>query len=226
MTGLLAVLMLALPAAAAPVQSDAKREELKGPVQSAFTEFMRKGEDIKETVSNETFDRAGNLIERKTNRVDFIKTDKPERKAANMTIFHSTMGSTVEVYKFDANGNIIEKAEYFGESVKPAPDDTTRYKRDANGRVIEEDFIVPNSKGVNVRWFKRDAAGNVTSEERAIGDIKPPYPHSDYTYVFDAHGNWIKRTEVRSHYPADAYFYGTEGTLFRTITYDATAPKH
>jgi hypothetical protein len=222
----LAVAAISPAASAPPAKTDLQSEELKGPVQSVSTGFIRKGETYQAMVSVETFDRTGNLVERKTNRVDFIKIDKPERKGANTTIFHSIMGDTVQIYTFDANGDIAEMAEHFGTKFTGPPDGVTRYKRDANGRAIEEDFLGPGGKVGGLTIYTRDAAGNIISEEQALTGAKPPYPHTDFQYVFEAHGNWIKRTEKRSRYPADTYFYGPEGTLLRTITYYGDDSKH
>ena len=219
-------LLAALPVAATPApKSDLVREELKGPVASVTTRILKKGDDEQELVGTATYDRAGNLTGRQQNEVDFIKDAKPERRNATTTIFHSRMGDSVEIYKFDANGNVIETTEYYGIKFTGPPDTITRYKRDARGLTIEQDFLDSNGKVLSISYYKRDAAGNIASEEEAMGDARPPYPHTDYTYVFDSHGNWIKRTEMRTHFPKDDYFYGPEGTLFRAITYYGSPAK-
>lgn len=216
---------LAAPQALGAPQTDLQRAELKGPVASVVTRLQEKGDDEAEFASEADYDRAGMLTERKENKVDFIADEKPERHGPNMTIFRSGMGDSVELYKFDAAGNVIETDTYYGLKTEGAPNTVTRFKRDARGLVIEQDFLDGSGKPLSTIYFKRDAAGNIVSDEQAIGaDAKPPLPHTAFAYVFDSHGNWIRRTERRSRFPKDDYFYGPQGTLTRTITYYDAAP--
>ncbi len=234
----LAAICLCIPAALAkpPHISDRERDELRGPVQSVVTEQEvtdtadNKTQVHKISVSEQDYEATGNLVGDKTNMGDLVKERKPERVDAQTTTFHSEMGDSTEHYKFDAAGNMVEKAVTYGSDPNGKIDETTRYKYDKHGRMIEQDMIGDDGNVQSSTAYKRDAKGNVLSQEEQQADAKPPYPTLTFTYEFDTHGNWTKRSEtVTNVAPENAWQYSESehGPLVRTITYYQLAPaKH
>jgi hypothetical protein len=232
----LAALCLCIPAALAkPVsKNDRERAELHGLVQSVVTEqevTVTEGDKTqvhKIGISEQDYDANGNLTDDKTNMGDMIRDRKPEHSDAKTTTFHSDMGDSTEHYKFDSAGNLIEKAITYGSDPNGAIDETHRYTYDRHGRMIEQDVFGNDGKVQSSIVYKRDAKGNIASQEMRKPDAKPPYPTLNYQYEFDKQGNWIKRTEtVTDVAPEDAWQYSESqhGPLVRTITYYPPPPK-
>ncbi len=206
-------------------KSDRERDGLFGPVKSVLTEKEEeasgpKGKEIDKIFqSSATYDRNGNLLEDQANMTDFVRKRKAERIDTSTVKFHSAMGNSTEHYKFDAAGNITEMTVTYGEG-KDAHSNTSRYKYDAQGRMSEDDTVDDDGKVRSYILYTHDTKGNLVKQENCLNGAKPPCATGEYTYKFDAHGNWIWRAEKDSHIPPeDAYMYEDNGPLVRTFTY-------
>ena len=235
----LAALALCAPAAlakTAPHKTDRDRADFHGLVNTVVTE--QEITDSPEAgaaaqvrrikIGEASYDKAGNLIEDKLfMSSDMTKVRAPQRVDANTVTFQSDMGNATEHYKFDAAGNMTEKAVTYGADPNASADETTRYSYDKKGRVAQEDTIAADGSVQSSLVYTRDAKGNVVGVETHGKDAKPPYPTLIYTYEFDKQGNWIKRTQtVTNVAPEDAWQFSESqhGPLVRTLTY-YKAPK-
>ena len=150
----LAAICLCAPGAfAKPLhKSDRDRDELRGAVKSVATAQEVTDTDNDKTtvheisIGEEDYDLDGNLTLDKTYMTDFVRERTPERIDARTTAFHSEMGDSIEHYKFDAAGNMVEKAVSYGTDPKAPADETRRYKFDKHGRMIEQQLIDRDGK--------------------------------------------------------------------------------
>jgi YD repeat-containing protein len=207
-------------------KTDRDRAELKGPVQSVSMRWQANHKDQYGSVEerelgSSTYDAAGNLLVDHEITPDFSRDKRPERHGPNETIFRSAMGSSVERYRFDAGGNMIELQTWYGEHANGAPAITQRFSYDAAGRMTKREVLAGDGTGkrLDATLYSRDAAGNVTLEEIQNTDRTPPYPRMHYSYEFDAHGNWTAKIVTRENVAEDAFEFRYAGNLFRTITY-------
>lgn len=206
-------------------KSDRERDGLFGPVKSVLTEKEEeasgpKGKEIDKIFqSSATYDRNGNLLEDQANMTDFVRKRKVEHVDENTEKFHSAMGDSTEHYKFDTAGNLIETKTVYGDE-KDNNSQTDRYKYDSQGYMSEDDTVEPDGKVQSYIHYTYDAKGNLVKQENCLNGAKPPCATEEFSYKFDAHGNWIRRAEKVSHVPSeDAYMYEDNGALDRTITY-------
>lgn len=207
-----------------PRKTDAERAELKGPVRTVSTDFVANAKDEwgqvdERHIGSETYGPSGNLIEDEEYTPDFIKKRTPERKDAGTTVFHSQMGDSTVHDTYDPEGNVVEEEVRYGIRFDGPADTLTRFKFDENGREKERDYLGPGGKMMGAFLYRRDESGNVIEEEDWLNDRKSPHARMVYRYDFDAHGNWVKRYEIRKGVPQDDYSFGRTGTLIRTITY-------
>ena len=207
-------------------RTDRDQAELKGPVKSVSWRWQanhkdRYGSVDERELGSSTYDEAGNLLVKREITPDFSRSKKPERHGPNETVFRSIMGSSLERYRFDTGGNMIERQTWYGDSADGAPAITERFRYDASGRMTEREDLDGDRTGkpFGVRLYTRNAAGNVTVEEIRQADSQPPYPRMHYTYEIDSHGNWTAKIVKRENVPEDASEYRYAGNLFRTITY-------
>jgi hypothetical protein len=205
-------------------RTDRDRAELKGPVKAVSTKWQSNHKDEYGDVDDRelgttTYDAGGNLVLDRQYTGDFVKEKRPERRGPNVTVFHSIMGNSIEHYRFDRAGNMIELQEWYGDKATGPADIIERMKYDAAGLVIERDSFDSDRKPFGVTVYERDAKGNVMLEEDHPPDRQAPYPRMHYTYTFDPHGNWTERLVTRENVAEDDYFYRYAGNLFRTLTY-------
>jgi hypothetical protein len=220
---LLALLLAwpAAPPAATPLaQTDAQRAELQGPVRDVATRFRGDGDDPDgRPVGAAHYDRQGWLTEDEQVTPDFVKKRAPRRVDRTTTVFTSTMGASTERFAFDANGDVTQTELWYSDHATGPPDQITRAAYDGRHRRVVERFVDADGTVRGVTSYKRDAAGNVVHEDEWLNDPAGPHAVSTYAYKFDAHGNWIERTQKRTGVSDDGSDYGHVGTLIRAITY-------
>jgi len=213
-------------------QTDRDRAELNGPVKAVALRWRANHKDQYGSVEerelgSSSYDAAGNLIVEHEITPDFSRDKQPVRHGQNETLFRSAMGSSVERYRFDARGNMIQLQTWYGERATGAPRITQRFTYDANGRMARRDVLAGDGTGkrLDATFYTRDSSGNVTLEEIRNADRPPPYPRMHYTYEVDTHGNWTAKFVTRENVPEDAFEFRYVGNLFRTITYfDSAGP--
>jgi PBP1b-binding outer membrane lipoprotein LpoB len=99
------------------------------------------------------------------------------------------------VFKYDANGNMIELSNYKSDG---AVNSTVRSTYDANGKLIKEETILGDVKVELVSAIKTDAKGNKIEQEdvRPTGNIIFNYK---YYYKYDEKGQQIERIAYRGN---------------------------
>ena len=207
-----------------PERTDRDRAELKGPVKTVTVRWQANHRDdyggIEERkLGSSTYDIAGNLLVAVQPTPDFVKQRKPERHGPSATFFRSVMGNSVEHYRFDGSGNLVERQTWYSDTAEGEPPITERMTYDSAGHMVTRETIGENRRVFDVTFYFRDSTGEVVVEEDRPEAQQPPFPRMHYTYTRDAHGNWTARFVTRENVPEDAYQYRYAGNLFRTISY-------
>jgi hypothetical protein len=99
------------------------------------------------------------------------------------------------VFKYDANGNMIELSNY---KTDGKVNSTIRSTYDANGKLIKEETLLGNGKVDLVSTIKTDAKGNKIEQEdvRPMGNIIFNYK---YYYKYDEKGQLTERIAYRGN---------------------------
>ncbi len=220
----LAITLAAVDRAAPAARTDRDRSELNGLVKTVEIRWKanhknESGEIEERELGTATYDRDGALLIGRDYTGAFVRERTPERRGPTETIFHSPMGDSLQRYVLDAGGNITELREWYRAAADGAPSILNRMAYDAAGRMISRESFDEDDKSLDLTLYTRDARGFVTIEEDHPRDRQPPYPRLYYTYMLDAHGNWIEKDVRREHVSDDDYDYRYAGNLFRTITY-------
>lgn len=227
------------------MKSDREDDGLKGKVKTVVTEGVKLTNDsghLKEgerkLASTDTYDVGGNITEKVIYAIGekhvftFIDGDK----TVKITRFRSGGSPPPMIvqqssnpkprdsrydykfkYKYDAQGNITEKAWYHNDGSL-----WLRYVStfDANGNKTKfAQYRADSSLGFE-RTYKHDDKGNVIQEswDYAGGDRSD---HTNtYTYLeFDSKGNWIKRYNYELNIRDGKSSTNLLGMTIRTITY-------
>ncbi len=129
--------------------------------------------------------------------------------------------SSKEVFSHAPENNYSERAEYWGEALRYK----YGYVRDDRGRVVELRRLSEMIQGrtslkyIGKMIFSRDASGNITRVESYDNEGKLEGVETD-DYVFDAGGNWIKRTTWRAGVSDGKLSNPTkDDVVYRVITY-------
>ncbi len=179
-----------------------------------------------------------------TQTTEFSYNDKGlPIKLVNTVIRKNTSETTVYIYTYDENGNMLSE-------VKTAPDGKTynyHYTYDNNGNLIEmnysnssnqtsKDVYTYDDNGVLLQYVNTNLGGRTTtcvytydSNGNLIKDVqtsKGSQPDSEvimeiYEYVYDAHGNLVKEIlPAIDGAPADygnVYTYDSKGNLTKIV---------
>ena len=99
------------------------------------------------------------------------------------------------VFKYDANGNMTELANYTANGKLAS---TIRYTYDANGVLVKEETLLGNGTVDLVSTIKTDSKGNKIEQEdvRPMGNILFNYK---YYYKYDEKGQLIERVALRGN---------------------------
>jgi hypothetical protein len=208
-------------ASAQPPQSDCAQGELIGPVHTVVTTMrtIQTGADGKPDtsqllVSDETYDRACNLVASKEYKGDFVDDQHFERIDAATIIVHSNMGDRTLKERYDESGRLVESrtTRVNGEFV-----DDSLYAYDREGRVIRVDSLDTAGKPYDVTTLTRDAGGHVVRQVVRFGDGRSQIEIS--RYEFDSRGNWIREFDSGNDPDHAEQGIRPRDILFRTITY-------
>ena len=109
-------------------------------------------------------------------------------------------------YKFDREGNVVEKTSYDSDDLQVEKD---LYKYDSRGNMIEEDYSYYRGSGYKSKnTYKYDSQGNIVERELYHdGSLS-----GRYLYKYDSQGNMIEE----AHYDGDGSLY-----LKRLCKYDS-----
>lgn len=154
----------------------------------------------------------GKKVERKSNRKNHGVKDSDEatfyfddngRLVKSTALYHRRYGDSKEKYEleYDANGNcVVVNFNHRGTKYR------TDYTYNKHGKIIKE-LSYKEGKLSETRLFKYNEKGDeiesstdyvVSKRERRLMSSSPTKYVYKYSYVYDDHGNWIKRTEERN----------------------------
>lgn len=123
------------------------------------------------------------------------------------------------VYRYDQKGKKIEEILY-GRNAAPAHAARRRtYSYYPDGNVSEESgYETPKGGFLGKRIYKYDDEGNLEEEysQRKDGNI---FGRVKYSYEFDSHQNWIKRTTHKETVKEGQHIFESQIITYRTITY-------
>lgn len=144
------------------------------------------------------YDTKGRLIKEKTtnNQIITYKYSNNDSKYPSMTTVQNSLNDKGNVYMYDNKGrNISDELEYEG---------FIYYKFDDKGRLIEKKTSTGST------YYTYDENDNVITEnDSSLGK-------TTYKYVYDSHGNWMKRICNNKDISTRTYYYGKSPELFPT----------
>ena len=107
----------------------------------------------------------------------------------------SKKGSSRNVFKYNANGNIVELANYKSDG---KVNSTVKSTYDSTGTLIKEETLLGNGTVDLVSTIKTDAKGNKIEQEdtRPMGNVLFNYK---YNYKYDEKGQLIERIAYRGN---------------------------
>ncbi|MBV9210920.1 MAG: RHS repeat protein [Acidobacteria bacterium] len=161
------------------------------------------------------YDEQGNLIEEESVKLDDSK---------------QVYGNSLTKYKYDGNGNRIERATYQrdGSALRPYDFRLGYYREiylyDAKGRRIATSYIGLDEKLYRTDVTTYDDRGNEleSATYNADGTV---HERKSYVYEFDRQGNYIKQTTLDWVTEDGKSFFRPTEVEYRAITYFKSAPK-
>lgn len=106
-----------------------------------------------------------------------------------VTSFSRIEGGSRVVYTFDAGGRLVKVITHQNPTAPGRFSRTLQYG--AGGKVAEERFYLHDSP--TVRLYRFNEQGDTVSMEQYEPDGSPAHG-TRYSYEYDGHGNWVKRT--------------------------------
>lgn len=168
-------------AATPPAKSERERNELLGPVETILLEFQHaphEGETLeyaRDRIQFDAYERQGSIIRQTVFNPDFVDELQIERiDALTVVTGGSIRTDLTEHISCDAQSNVIERAIYYGRSVKGELFQIHRYTYDAAGRMIEEDLYDRDGTQIGVTHFTRDHKGGIVQEESSYNGQPAP----------------------------------------------------
>ena len=102
---------------------------------------------------------------------------------------------SLHIFSYEQNENTVNETVYIGD--KLLPENLTqrfKYKFDSNNRLVERVMMTPTGSPAVTDEYSYAAESNpIERRLQAYGGTKPQV--IKYSYVLDARGNWIERTE-------------------------------